>query len=172
MFSQTPGKVENGDTGNDACKSYENMERDVANMKELGIKDYRFSLSWSRLCPSGKCENADDQERRGIEHYHEFLNMLEEAGIEPFVTLYHWDLPQALQDEYKGWEGAQIIDDFGHYARLVFREYGSKVKNWITLNEPQIICDKGYATGSFAPGTANQKAQMACRHHTVLTHSK
>ena len=148
------------------------MERDVAKMEELGVKEYRFSLSWSRLCPTGKCENADDQERRGIEHYHDFLNLLENAGITPFVTLYHWDLPQGLQDEYKGWEDAKIVEDFSHYARLVFREYGGKVKNWITLNEPQIICDLGYRWGVFAPGTKDLKAQFSCRHHTVLAHSK
>ena len=146
------------------------MERDVANMKELGVKDYRFSLSWARLCPTGKCANADDQEKRGIDHYHVFLDMLNEAGIEPFVTLYHWDLPQALQDEYKGWEGAQIVDDFGDYARLVFTEYGDKVKNWITLNEAEVVCDLGYGIGIFAPGTADLKSQFDCRHHTVLAH--
>ena len=171
-FSQTPGNVKNNHTGNDACKSYEKMKRDVDNMVELGLKHYRFSLSWSRLCPTGKCDNADDQERRGIDHYHIFLDMLNEAGIEPFVTLYHWDLPQALEDEYEGWEGAQVVDDFGDYARLAFREYGRKVKNWITLNEPMVVCDIGYAWGRMAPGKASVKSQFACRHNTVLAHVK
>merc|ERR1711953_1091566 len=114
-FSQKAGNVQNNDTGNDACKSYYNMVRDVSNMKSLGVKDYRFSLSWARLCPTGKCKNMADQERKGIQHYHDFLDLLIEADIEPFVTLYHWDLPQNLEKTYQGWEGAQIVEDFGDY---------------------------------------------------------
>merc|ERR1711953_852217 len=169
-FSQAAGNVENGDTGNTASDSYYQMVRDVNNMKSLGVKDYRFSLSWARLCPTGKCDQKT--EKKGIDHYHDFLDLLDEAGIEPFVTLYHWDLPQDLQTAYKGWEGAQIVDDFGHYARLVFTEYGDKVKNWITLNEAEVVCDLGYGIGIFAPGTENIKSQYDCRHHTVLAHTK
>jgi len=171
-FSQTDGNVQNNDTGNDACKSYYNMVRDVSNMKSLGVKDYRFSLSWARLCPTGKCKDTSGQERKGIDHYHKFLDLLIEADIEPFVTLYHWDLPQNLETTYKGWEGAQVVEDFGDYARLVFSEYGSKVKNWITLNEAEVVCDLGYGIGVFAPGKANLKSQFDCRHHTVLAHTK
>ena len=124
------------------------MVRDVSNMKSLGVKDYRFSLSWARLCPTGKCKNTADQEQKGIQHYHDFLDLLIEADIEPFVTLYHWDLPENLEKTYQGWEGAQIVEDFGDYARLVFREYGGKVKNWITLNEAEVVCDLGSGVGN------------------------
>ncbi|CAG5091057.1 Oidioi.mRNA.OKI2018_I69.PAR.g12830.t1.cds [Oikopleura dioica] len=127
------------------------MERHISNLKQLGAKEYRFSISWARLCPTGKCADAKDHEKRGIDHYHSFLDLLHAAGIEPFVTLFHWDLPQALQDEYNGWESAKIVDDFADYVRLVFREYGDRVKNWITLNEAELgfWADPIYLTGDY-----------------------
>ena len=105
------------------------MDRDVGNMAKLGVQNYRFSFSWARLCPKGKCGVNGEKNAAGIKHYHEFLDKLSAANIEPFVTLYHWDLPQALQDEYGGWANETVVDDFGDYARFVFQEYGDKVRS-------------------------------------------
>jgi len=167
-----PCHVEDCQNGNDACKSYMNMDRDVGNMAKLGVQNYRFSFSWARLCPKGKCGVKGEHSAAGIKHYHEFLDKLSAANIEPFVTLYHWDLPQALQDEYGGWANETVVDDFGDYARFVFQEYGDKVKNWITLNESEVVCDLGYGAGFFAPGLTGWGPQFHCRHHTVLAHVK
>ena len=117
-------------------------------MKAMGLKNYRFSISWTRLMPDGTSNNIN---QAGIDHYNNFIDALLEAGISPMVTLFHWDTPQALES-LGGWDNEAIIDRFDDYADLCFREFGDRVKFWITLNEPWVISLLGYGTGEFAPG--------------------
>ena len=132
-------------------------------MKDLGVHHYRFSLAWARLCPTGYCTVHDSIEgsgtnELGIQHYKDFIAKLKAADIEPFVTLYHWDLPQGLQDERGGWADTDADSELGintafkNYAKLCFESFGDNVKQWITFNEAQIVADLGYADGIFAPG--------------------
>ena len=116
----------------------------------MGVKNYRFSLSWARILPNGTSKGGLNKE--GIEHYNKWIDMLLANGITPFVTLYHWDLPQALQDNYQGWLGDQVVTDFGDYARTCYHLFGDRVKHWITLNEPHETADEGYGFGWMAPG--------------------
>src|SRR5690606_33887392 len=121
---------------------------DVAYMKSLGLKAYRFSISWSRILPSGRGQ----VNQNGIHFYNELINALLDAGIEPWVTLYHWDLPAALEFEEDGWLGDNIADLFSKYAEVCFAHFGDRVKNWITINEAWVVAILGYGHGIFAPG--------------------
>jgi len=170
-FSQTPGNVDNDQTGNIACDSYRQMDRDIAQMKKMGVKTYRFSLSWSRLLPKGRREkDGQGVNQAGVTHYSDFIDKLLANGINPFVTLYHWDLPQPLQDEYQGWLGAKIADDFEDYARLCYESFGDRVKNWITINEAEVVADQGYEWAAMAPGIKDR--MYLARHNTVRAHTK
>jgi len=164
-FSHTPGKVENGDTGDVACDHYHRWREDIILMKEIGLKAYRFSISWPRILPSGRGE----VNQAGIDFYNQLVDALLEAGIEPFVTLYHWDLPQALQDE-RGWPKRKIVDAFVEYADLVSRVLGDRVKNWITLNEPWVSAFVGHEEGRHAPGIKDVHTAVAAAHHLLLSH--
>ena len=166
-FSHTPGKVVNGDNGDVACDSYHRYEEDIIIMKELGIDTYRFSVSWPRIFPNG----TGDINPKGLEFYHKFVDKLIENGIEPMCTLYHWDLPQALQD-IGGWENRETIDAFVQYAQTMFKEFRGKIKSWITLNEPWCISFLSNHLGAHAPGNHDLQLAVDISHHLLLAHGR
>ena len=148
VFCLIPGKVQDGDTGEIACDHYHRISEDVALMKAMGLKAYRFSIAWARILPAGR----GDVNQQGIGFYNKLINELLAAGIEPWVTLYHWDLPAALEFEIDGWLGKEIPAVFADYAEVCFTHFGDRVKNWITINEPWVVAILGYGHGVFAPG--------------------
>ncbi len=164
-FSRTPGNVRGGDTGDIACDSYRRYREDVALMASLGLGAYRFSVSWPRIQPTGR--GAANQ--RGLDHYRALLDELSGRGIAATVTLYHWDLPQALQDE-GGWAVRDTAQRFAEYAAIVAGALGDRVARWITLNEPQVVVSHGYRTGEHAPGVRDPAAAAAATHHLLLGH--
>ncbi len=166
-FSHTPDKVFNGDTGDVACDHYHRWRDDVALMKELSLKAYRFSIAWPRILPLG----SGDVNQAGIDFYSQLVDALLEAGIVPYVTLYHWDLPQALQDQ-GGWPARRIVDAFTEYADIASRALGDRVKNWITLNEPWVSAFVGYRYGRHAPGHTDLSEAIAASHHLLLSHGQ
>ncbi len=164
-FSHTPGKILNGDTGNVACDHYHRYRDDVALMKQLDQKAYRFSLSWPRILPTG----SGPLNPKGVEFYDRLIDELLAAGITPFVTLYHWDLPQALEDK-GGWPSLDTAYRFADYAGGVFTAYGDRVKHWITLNEPWRSAYLGYYSGHHAPGHTDLKECLLAGHTLLLAH--
>lgn len=166
-FSHTPGKVLNNDTGDVACDHYHRWRDDIQLMKDLGIKAYRFSIAWPRILPngSGKVNEA------GLEFYSQLVDGLLEVGIEPYATLYHWDLPQALQDK-GGWADRMVVDAFVEYVDITTRALGDRVKNWITLNEPWVSAFVGYRDGHHAPGHKDLNEAIAASHHLLLSHGR
>ena len=146
-FSHTPGRVKDGDTGDVACDHYRRWPEDVQWMKRLGLNSYRFSVSWSRVLPDGRGKPNP----AGLAHYERIVDALLAAGIAPNITLYHWDLPAALDDR-GGWLNPDVADWFGDYADLMFRTLGDRVPMWATLNEPWVVTDGGYLHGVLAPG--------------------
>lgn len=172
-FSHTPGKTADGKTGDVACDAYHHMEEDIALLKSYRAKAYRFSISWSRVIPVGG--RNDPINEKGIEFYVKYVDALLEAGIVPFVTLFHWDLPQGLEDRYKGLlNKEEFVQDFANYARLMFTRL-PKVKHWITFNEPWCSAVLGYNTGLFAPGRCSDRSKSAegdsAREHLIAAHS-
>ena len=166
-FSHTPGKIEGEDTGDVACDHYHRWREDVALMRRLGLQAYRFSISWPRILPAGRGKiNA-----AGIDFYSQLVDALLEAGIEPYVTLYHWDLPQPLQDQ-GGWPARMIVDAFVEYTDVVSRALGDRVRNWITLNEPWVSAFVGYRDGRHAPGHTDLGEAIAASHHLLLAHGQ
>jgi beta-glucosidase len=166
-FSHTLGKVENGDTGDVACDHYHLWEQDIQLMSELGLQAYRFSISWPRILPEGRGK----VNQAGLDFYNNLVDGLLEAGIEPFITLYHWDLPQALEDE-GGWLVRSIVDAFVEYTDVFTRSLGDRVKHWITLNEPWVSAFVGYLEGRHAPGRKDLDAALAASHHLLLAHGR
>ncbi len=164
-FSHTPGKVFNGDTGDVACDHYHRWPEDIALMKSLGLHAYRFSIAWPRIFPAGR----DAVNPAGLDFYNRLVDGLLEAGITPFVTLYHWDLPQALQDE-GGWPARSTAEAYVEYADTVSRALGDRVKNWITFNEPWVSAFIGYGDGRHAPGHTDLHEALATAHHLMLAH--
>jgi beta-glucosidase len=164
-FSHTPGKVRGGDTGDIACDSYHRYREDVALMASLGLGAYRFSVSWPRVQPDGR----GPVNQRGLDHYRALIDELSGHGIAAAVTLYHWDLPQALQDE-GGWAARDTAQRFAEYAAIVAEALGDRVTRWITLNEPQVVASHGYRTGTHAPGVRDAAAAAATTHHLLLGH--
>jgi beta-glucosidase len=164
-FSHTPGTIVHGDRGDVACDHYHRWREDVALMKEVGLQAYRFSISWPRLLPEGRGRlNA-----AGLDFYSQLVDGLLEAAIEPFVTLYHWDLPQALQDQ-GGWPARATAEAFVEYADLVTRRLGDRVRHWITFNEPFVSAMVGYLEGRHAPGHSDLNEALAAAHHLLLAH--
>ncbi|XAR54323.1 Beta-primeverosidase [Bertholletia excelsa] len=146
---QYPDKIFNGDNGDVAVDFYHRYKEDVKLMKFLGMDAFRFSISWSRILPRGKLSGGVNKE--GIAFYNNLINDLLSHGLVPLVTLFHWDLPQALEDDYGGFLSSSIVDDFRDYAELCFKEFGDRVKYWITLNEPWTFSSQGYDRGLMAP---------------------
>jgi len=164
-FSHTPGRTLDGDTGDVAVDHFHRWREDVAEMKRLGLGAYRFSISWSRVQPGGTGEfNAD-----GIAFYSNLVDELIAAGIAPVVTLYHWDLPQELEDA-GGWTNRETAYRFGEYAERMARELGDRVSVWTTFNEPWCSAYLGYASGVHAPGRTEPAAALAAVHHLNLAH--
>jgi beta-glucosidase len=165
-FSHTPGKVFGGDTGDVACDHYHRWRDDIALMRELGLHVYRLSISWPRVLPNG----VGAVNSAGLDFYDRLIDGLLEAGIQPYVTLYHWDLPQALQDR-GGWANRETVAAFANYADVIVRRLGDRVKNWITHNEPWCTSFLGHWLGDHAPGIRNGPA-LAAAHHVLLSHGE
>jgi beta-glucosidase len=164
-FSHTPGKIENGDTGDVACDHYHRWQEDVRLMQTIGLKAYRLSIAWPRIIPEGRGK----VNQAGLDFYSRLVDSLLEVDIQPFVTLYHWDLPQVLQDE-GGWARRSTAQAFVDYADVVTRHLGDRVKHWITHNEPSVAAWNGYLNGAHAPGLQIPAAAMATSHHLLLSH--
>ena len=164
-FSHTPGRTDAGDTGDVACDHYHRYRDDVALMSELGLGAYRFSVSWSRVQPTGRGPAV----QRGLDFYRSLVDELLEAGITPVLTLYHWDLPQELEDA-GGWPARETAHRFADYARLVADALGDRVESWTTLNEPWCSAFLGYASGVHAPGRTDPAAALRAAHHLNLAH--
>lgn len=164
-FSKTPGKVYNGDTGDIACDSYHRYEEDVELVADLGAEMYRFSVSWPRIFPDG----TGEVNRAGVEYYHRLVDSLLAKGIEPMCTLYHWDLPEALQEK-GGWNNRETIDAFADYAAFMFKEFQGKIKKWITINEPWCVSFLSNYIGEHAPGNQNLQLATDVAHHVMVAH--
>lgn len=165
VFCRVPGAIQDGDTGDVACDHYHRWREDVALMRELGLRAYRFSVSWPRVLPEGKGK----VNRPGLDFYDRLVDALLAAEIQPFVTLYHWDLPQALQEE-GGWPVRDTARRFADFADVVSRRLGDRVRHWITLNEPWVVAYAGYGNGYHAPGIRNPLAAVQATHHLLLAH--
>lgn len=164
-FASTPGKVRNGDTGDPACEHYYRWEEDLDLVRALGLRDYRFSISWPRIQPTGR----GPANQKGIDFYRRLVDGLLERGISPLATLYHWDLPQALEDE-GGWVSRDVVERFVEYSELVFAGLGDVVEDWTTHNEPYVISFLGYALGTKAPGVTDWPRALRASHHVLLSH--
>jgi beta-glucosidase len=164
-FSHTPGKVRGDDTGDIACDSYHRYREDVGLLASLGLNSYRFSISWPRVQPGGR----GGPNQKGLDYYRALLDELAEHDISPAATLYHWDLPQELQDE-GGWAARDTAQRFADYTEIVAEALGDRVDRWITLNEPQVVVSHGYRHGEHAPGLRDPAAAAAATHHLLLGH--
>jgi beta-glucosidase len=164
-YAHTPGRIHNGDTGDVACDHYRRYLDDLDLMADLGLQLYRFSISWPRVLPEGKGRPNP----AGLDFYRRLVDGLLERGIEPMPTLYHWDLPQALQDT-GGWENRDTAERFAEYAALVYRELGDGVQSWITHNEPWVTAFEGYGYGTKAPGVRDWRRALMVAHHVLLSH--
>lgn len=166
-FSHTPGKIANGDTGDIACDHYHRYKQDVKAMAELGLRTYRFSIAWTRIFPRG----SGQVNQAGVDFYKRLIDALLEADIQPAVTLYHWDLPQALQDK-GGWAKRDIANYFQDYAGFLFETFGDVVCLWITLNEPWVVAFLGHAMGEHAPGLKDYPTAIRVSHNLLRAHGK
>nr|CAH66810.1 OSIGBa0135C13.5 [Oryza sativa] len=179
---QYPDKITDKSNGDGACNSYHLYKEDVRIMKEMGMDAYRFSISWSRILPNGSLSGGVNRE--GINYYNNLINELLSKEVQPFATLFHFDTPQALEDKYKGFLSPNIINDYKDYAEICFKEFGDRVKHWITFNEPWNFCSMGYASGTMAPGRCSSWEKGKCRvgdsgrepytacHHQLLAHAE
>ena len=163
-FSHTPGKVLGGDNGDVACDHYHRYREDVALMAEVGLAAYRFSVSWARVIPDGSTVN-----RQGLDFYRRLVDELLDAGIEPWPTLYHWDLPQAVEDS-GGWRARDTAERFADYAAVVHAALGDRVPRWTTINEPWCAAFLGYCSGEHAPGAHDPAGSLVAVHHLLLAH--
>ena len=164
-FAATEGKVAEGDTGDPACEHYYRWRDDLDLMKSLGLDGYRFSISWPRIQPTGR----GPANQRGLDFYRALVEGMLERGIRPLATLYHWDLPQALEDE-GGWASRDVVERFTEYAVILFDRLGDLVSDWITHNEPWVTSFLGYAYGIKAPGVTDWPAALRAAHHSLLAH--
>ena len=166
-FSHTSGRIKKGATGDVACDSYHRWREDVALLREMNLTSYRFSLSWPRILPDGT--GAPNQ--RGVDYYRRLVDALLDAGIRPFPTLYHWDLPQALEDR-GGWASRDTAGRFADYAQAVARVLGDRVAEWMLLNEPNIFTTMGYLAGIHAPGRRDREAWLRAGHVANLAQAE
>ncbi|KAJ0038176.1 hypothetical protein Pint_24084 [Pistacia integerrima] len=173
-------KILDHSNGNVADNFYGDYKEDIALMKEVGLDSFRFSLSWSRILPLGKIDGGVNQQ--GVDFYNDLINELISNGLKPFVTLFHWDLPQALQDEYGGFLSSKVVDDYADYVDFCFKAFGDRVKHWVTVNEPNLFSMTGYATGTDAPGRCSNyigscpegnsgTEPYLVAHHLLLCHA-
>lgn len=171
VFSHKKGKILQNDTGDSSCEGYHKVRDDVSLMKELKLNHYRFSISWPRLIPTGiKSEHVNE---KGVQYYDYLINHLLENNITPIVTLYHWDLPQVLQEKYGGWQNISMVNYFNEYANLCFERFGNRVKYWITFNNPWSVAVEGYETGEHAPGLRLRgTGAYRAAHHIIKAHAK
>ena len=167
-FCAAEGAIQDGTSGAVACDHYHRWAEDIRLMKNLGLKAYRFSVAWPRILPTGS-ESAPHP--AGLDFYDRLVDGLLDAGIAPWVTLYHWDLPQPLEDA-GGWPQRGIVDRFVHFADVVSRRLGDRVKNWITINEPWVISIQGYQLGIHAPGRQSWPDALCASHHLLLAHGR
>ena len=168
-FVRIPGKTFKGTNGDVAVDHYHRYKEDVKFMSEIGLKAYRFSVAWARIYPEG---NGKVNEA-GLKFYEDLIDECLKYGIEPMVTIYHWDLPKTLQDNYNGWESRNIIDDYVNYAVTLFKRFGDKVKYWITMNEQNVFTEHGWLRGTHPPGKINdEKMFYQVNHHAFIAHAK
>ncbi|WCJ18991.1 Beta-glucosidase 12 [Euphorbia peplus] len=178
---QYPARIAGGANADVAVDFYHRYEEDVNIMKNMGFDAFRFSISWSRILPGGRLSGGVNP--KGIQFYNNLINHLLSQGKEPFVTLFHWDLPETLEDEYGGFLSARIVEDFRDYAEVCYKEFGDRVKHWITINEPWSYSSSGYDRGIFAPGRCSRFVDEAClvgdsgtepylvAHNMILAHA-
>ena len=167
QFVRIPGKTFKGTTGDTAVDHYHRYKEDVRLMAEMGLEAYRFSVAWSRIFPEGKGEVNE----KGIQFYSDLIDELIKNKIEPILTIYHWDLPQALQDEYGGWESREIVEDFTNYSVTLFKHFGDRVKYWVSLNEQNIFTSFGYRTALHPPGVKDEKLFYQVNHYANLANA-
>ena len=165
-FSRMPGKVLHGHDGSTACDHYHRYPDDVALMRELNLTAYRFSLAWTRILPDGRTLN-----RPGLDFYSRLVDELLGAGVTPWLTLYHWDLPQALEDD-GGWLNRDTVDRFAEYAAIVGERFADRVEHWIPVNEPNVASVLGYSMGTHAPGKKLLFDFLPAAHHLLLGHGR
>ncbi|KAL5723098.1 beta-glucosidase [Ranunculus cassubicifolius] len=178
-FSHSFGKIADFSNGDVAVDQYHLYPEDIQLMVDMGMDAYRFSIAWSRIFPNG----TGEINQAGVDYYNNLINALLAKGIEPYVTLYHWDLPQALEDRYLGWLSPQIIHDYAIYAETCFQKFGDRVKHWITFNEPHTFAIQGFDVGLQAPGRCSILNHIICRagnsatepyivgHNVLLSHA-
>ncbi|WZY87573.1 hypothetical protein YC2023_044308 [Brassica napus] len=160
-FSENfPEKILDGSNGSIADNSYNLYKEDVNLLHQIGFHAYRFSISWSRILPRGDLKGGINQ--AGIDYYNNLINQLLSKGMKPFVTIFHWDLPEALEHAYGGFLGAEIVNDFRDYAELCFQKFGDRVKHWVTVNEPFTVVRDGYIIGHKAPGRCSSFTNPNC----------
>lgn len=164
-FANTPGKV--AVNGNVAADHYHRYRQDVALLKKLGVKSYRFSIAWTRIYPDG----SGAINHKGLDFYKNLVRLLKENNITPIITLFHWDLPQKLEEQ-GGWANRQTADAFVNYAATMFKELGNDVAWWTTFNEPWVTCFMGYWLGAYAPGLYDLPMALQCAHNILLAHGK
>lgn len=166
-FSKIEGKTYKGSNGDVAVDHYHRFKEDVALMAEQGLKTYRFSVAWSRIIPQGQGEIN----QKGIQFYSDLIDELLKHGIEPMVTIYHWDLPKALQEKYGGWESREIIKDFTNYAKVLFDAYSDRVKYWVSINEQNVFVMHGYMMASHPPGISDRGIAYRVNHIANLANA-
>jgi beta-glucosidase len=164
-FAATPGKTRGGDGGDPGCDHYHRWESDLDLMKDMGLEAYRFSVAWPRVLPTGRGRVNE----KGMAFYEQLVDGLLARGITPWLTLYHWDLPQAL-DDLGGWPSRDTVHAFEEYTQLVSGRLGDRVKHWITHNEPWCTAFLGYTAGYFAPGLHDKRLELQTSHHLLLSH--
>ncbi|XP_034735345.1 lactase-like b isoform X1 [Etheostoma cragini] len=171
VFSHKKGKIQQNDTGDSSCEGYHKVKDDVSLIKELKLNHYRFSISWPRLIPTGI--KSDHINEKGIQYYDGLIDQLLENKITPIVTLYHWDLPQVLQEKYGGWQNISLVNHFNEFANLCFERFGNRVKYWMTFNNPWSVAVEGYETGEHAPGLRLRgTGAYRAAHHIIKAHAK
>ncbi|NTU75724.1 MAG: family 1 glycosylhydrolase, partial [Anaerolineaceae bacterium] len=165
-FTHTPGKIEGGDKADTACDAYANPSPDLDLMRALNLNAYRFSVAWARVLPTGR----GTINQKGLDYYNRLVDELLRRNIAPFVTLFHWDTPQGIQDVCQGFAGRDCASYFADYSEIVARSLGDRVKNWITLNEPWEHAALGHLLGAHAPGRHNPWVYFRVAHHQLLGH--